>query len=163
MKSETKQKGFTLMEVIIVVAIVGILSAVITPVISAMLPRYYLRAEARELLINFKKAKIDAVKRNRTVFIQFTPETVGDPEKGGSYLVWVDDNRNSVCDAGENLQTINMPRNVRLTTNKNLVGYTSRGLPWNNQFGTATLKSSGGNGTRVYVITLGPAGKVQMQ
>ena len=65
MTTKSSHKGFTLIEVIIVVAIIGILSAVAIPAIMHTLPRYRLRAEARELVINFKKAKIEAVKHNR--------------------------------------------------------------------------------------------------
>ena len=161
MRTKKRQRGFTLVEVMIVLAILGILAAVATPMITAMLPRYHLRAEARELVINFKKAKMEAVKRNRDVLIHFTPETVGNPDAGGSYLLCVDDNRNGVCDAGEDLKTVTMRRNVRLSTNKNLVGYTSRGLPWNNNLGTVTLKIS--DGTRTYQVSMSIAGGIRLQ
>jgi hypothetical protein len=64
--------------------------------------------------------------------------------------------------------TKNMPDKVRLTGTTftapdHVAGYTSRGLPWKNQFGAATLQTSDGNGARVYVVTLGPGGRVQMQ
>ena len=72
MKTKSRQKGFTLVEVIIVIAIIGILSAIAIPGILDTLPRYRLRAEARELMINFKKAKVEAVKHNRDVVVLFT-------------------------------------------------------------------------------------------
>jgi type IV fimbrial biogenesis protein FimT len=166
MRTKSGQKGFTLVEVMIVVAIIGILAAVATPMIMASLPRYRLRAVARELMIDFKKAKIEAVKRNRDVLLAFTLETVGNADAGGSYLICVDNNNNGLCDAGEVIMTKNMPDKVRLTGTTftapdHVAGYISRGLPWKNQFGAVTLKTS--DGTRGYVLTLGPGGRVQMQ
>ena len=165
MKSEIKQKGFTLVEVMIVLAILGILAAVATPMITSMLPRYHLRAAARELVIDFKKAKMEAVKRNRNVLLQFTPVAVG-AAAGGSYQLCVDNNNNDLCDAGEVLKIVTMPARVRLVTTTfsspvHFAGFTSRGLPWQNKWGTVTLNTS--DGTRSYQVSLSMTGAVRLQ
>lgn len=166
MQSKTRQRGFTLVEVMIVVVIVGILAAVTIPQIIGSLPRYRLRAAARELVIDFKKVKMEAVKRNRDVLLQFTLVAVG-ADAGGSYQLCVDDNNNDSCDAVEVFKTVNMPPRVRLVTTTfaapdlHRAGFTNRGLPWKNHLGAVTLNTS--DGARTYQVSLTIAGGVRLQ
>ncbi|MCL1979901.1 MAG: GspH/FimT family pseudopilin, partial [Proteobacteria bacterium] len=103
--------GFTLVEVMVVIAIFAILAAVALPLIISSLPGYRLRAAARELVIDFKRAKVEAVKRNQNVLLQFTPASAGE---GGWYALCADLNKNNTCDAGEEIARVAMPRDVRL-------------------------------------------------
>ncbi len=165
MKGQSKHRGFTLFEVLIVVAIIGILSAVAGPGIMSTIARYRLRAVARELVIDFKKAKNEAVKHNRDVLLEFTLETVGDPNAGGAYQICVDNNDNGNCDGGEIYKVVNMPLEARLVGTTfvapaHVAGYTSRGLP-NNGLGTVTLRST--DGTRQFAISMSIAGGVRLQ
>ncbi len=163
-------RGFTLVELMIVVGILGLLGAVAFPMIASTLPNYRLRAAARELVIDFKKAKVEAIKRNRSVLLVFTPETAGDPDAGGSYQMCVDDNGNSVCDAGEGLKTVTMPRGVRIfgttvfptitATTSTWTGYNNRGLPVT-ATGAVTLQNS--DVSRVYTVTMSASGGVRLQ
>ena len=78
------QQGFTLMELLIVIAIVGIISAIAAPAIFNIHDRYQLRASATEVLSAFKKAQSEAVKRNTRVGITMNTGT-------GVCTVFVDD------------------------------------------------------------------------
>lgn len=132
MRTNSDQNGFTLVEVIIVVAIIGVMAAVAAPAIISSLPRYRLRAEVRELIINFKKAKLEAVKRNRDIVIAFTP---GVGSQGGSYQVFVEnsDPKDHIFQAGTDtsLSTVQIRQSVLLTNvtfTANRTWYNSRGM-----------------------------------
>lgn len=163
MKTYLNHKGFTLLEVMIVVAVIAILTALAGPGVFSTISRYELRGTARELVIDFKQAKNESVKRNQVVLISFTRETLGDPSNGGSYQICADNNNNGTCDAGENIKTTTMPRSVRIfstTFAADTAGYTSRGLP-SNGMGTVILRSS--DLTRQYSISMAITGNVRLQ
>lgn len=174
-KNDTKSSGFTLFELMIVIGILTILGAVSFPMINASLPKYRLRATVRELVINFKRAKVEAIKLNKVVLIQFTKETIGNVNAGGSYKLCVDDNSNDTCETSEILSLtsgersssgeISMEKGVRLNdttfkTPDHITGYTGRGIPWNSQLGSVTIGTA--DASRSYTITLSANGAVTM-
>lgn len=65
------QKGFTLVETVIVVAIIGILTAIAIPNFILWLPDMRLKAAARDLHSNMQKARMQAVKTNLNSAIVF--------------------------------------------------------------------------------------------
>jgi type IV fimbrial biogenesis protein FimT len=165
MKTKSGQKGFTLIEVIIVIAIIGILSAVAIPGIMATIPRYRLRAEARELMINFKKAKVEAVKHHRDVVILFVDAPGVGP--GGSYQMFVNMDRDPsphTFDPGAgdiSLVSKQVGTNIRLENNftDDQAGYDNRGLPIN--LGSVKLEPS--DGSRTYTLSASLTGNVRFQ
>ncbi len=66
-----RAKGFTLVELMIVVAIIGILGGIGTMTIVSTLPSYNLTRAARDMVSGFRKARSMAIKFNRNVVIEF--------------------------------------------------------------------------------------------
>ncbi len=90
--TQTKRKaGFTLVELMIAVAIIGIMAAVATPAFIAWLPNYRLKSAARDLYSALQNARLLAVKNNTTVQVVFGPAA-----NPNSYLI--DLNGNGVVD-----------------------------------------------------------------
>lgn len=65
--------GFTLMEVIVVICMIAILSAIAIPRFMDALPRYRLKAAARDLYSNMQMARIGAVKTHTPWAVVFVP------------------------------------------------------------------------------------------
>lgn len=66
-----KQKGFSLVELMVVVAIMLLLGAVAVPTLVTTYPTYKLKKSARDLCSNMRKARSIAVKQHRDITIRF--------------------------------------------------------------------------------------------
>ena len=81
MEYKNLSPGFTLLELMIVLSILGILAGISIPAFSSWLPDYRLRSAARELFSNMKLAKMMALKSNSIYRVVF------DPNAEGSYSI----------------------------------------------------------------------------
>ncbi len=91
-------KGFSLPEVMTVVAIIGVMSSIAMPPMFSWLGNKGVQSASRDLYSHMRKAQSVAVMRNRNCAITFN-ETVNGVTY--DYVVYVDENKNFSYDAGE--------------------------------------------------------------
>lgn len=94
----TSNRGFTLIEVLLVLAILGILLAIVTPYLGDMQQKQQINSEAQAILQNLNRSRSEAAKRNSQVAMTFFQPINGTTY---DYVVYVDSNRNFEYDAGE--------------------------------------------------------------
>ena len=76
-----KSRGFSVVELLVSIAIIALIAAVAVPNFINWLPDYRLREATRDLFSNFQKAKLTAVKRNVNTAVCF---------HSSGYLMFVD-------------------------------------------------------------------------
>jgi type IV fimbrial biogenesis protein FimT len=160
--------GFTMVELMVVIGIIAILATIAVPNIISWLPNYRVKAAARDMVSNFQKARMEAVKTNTDVIITFTTGAYAPSGQVGSYQIIVDDDGNGTFTAGvdRELTQVNMPRNVSLYSANNTTftgdttGFNSRALPWKSRLGSVKIRN---NKSRYYKASLSFAGNVKLR
>jgi prepilin-type N-terminal cleavage/methylation domain-containing protein len=175
-----KEAGFSLIELMVVVGILGILTAIAVPATVRYRPSYYLSQASREIMSDLQKARITAIRQNVQVVASFTSGTYSDKGGVGTYIVYLDTNGDwGPTDAGGSpetvvIQTKTMPGTVSMTqlTNQTgtpvanlLLGFNNHGLAARSAagafvFGDVVLRNSISQYKRVQ---LSPSGHVRVQ
>jgi type IV fimbrial biogenesis protein FimT len=132
-------KGFTLLEVLIVMAIIAIGSAVAAPMMNDFVARYRLRGAARDITSTLQLMRLEAVKRKVNCVMTFSQPVNGDTF---DYVAFVDSNEDWVYDPGETvLARINFDNPISIDTaaggvtfinnaaSKRAIAFNSRGFP----------------------------------
>ena len=145
-----RSKGFTLLEALVVVAILGILVALAAPTFAGLRERHQLQAQAEGFLDSLILARSEALRRQQRVTLcaranDSTCDAAGAWQQG--WLVFADANDNGQRDAGEALIEVHdaMPAAMRLTVTNTVKAYFSyssegRSMSTNGAFMAGTWK-----------------------
>jgi len=155
-----KQCGITLVELIVVVAIIGILVSITTAGLWSMTGTTRLTQAVNDLRGNMERAKMAAVQENMPSLVVFNSTSPG------GYQACIDANENDDCDTGEetilrqdfadyqevSLQSVNF-------SGSNKVVFNSRGLPESVSggfaAGTVNCTDTQGNSRKVVMTSSG--------
>jgi type IV fimbrial biogenesis protein FimT len=142
------RRGFTTLELFVVIAILLILAAIALPNLSGWARNQRLKGVARDLMSHFQFARLEAIKRSTTIALAFNPG----PGELGNYTVFVDDgagggtagNLIQDSEAEATLRRAIMPFGVTLestTFTADRAGYNARGFPVLGSGGTVRLRT----------------------
>jgi len=109
-------KGFSVIELAVVVGIIVLLAVLSAPVMSGYSPSYNSKKAAREIVSQMQLARIHAIKNRVNTVAVFYPDSFIPADQANSFLIYEDTNNDWIQDAGENVivQRTHMPPNVKL-------------------------------------------------
>lgn len=163
-----QDSGFSIVEVMVVISLIAILSAIAVPNYIGWLPKYRLSTSARDVLSDLEYARATAIKANASVIVEF--DTVNN-----TYRLWVDNGAltnkdNWIQDGDERtLRSRSTAPGISLTTaNFNgspRIRFTGNGIP---EVQTVPPSPGGGNVTLANkidsrVVSLSVGGKARIQ
>lgn len=103
-----KQNGFTLIELIVVVAIFGIMASIAVPNYSSFIRRNQQSSAYNNLVGTISLARIEAVKRSKVITLCISSnQIICDPNNAtdwsDGWIVFMDDNGDGLVDAGTDI------------------------------------------------------------
>lgn len=108
-----KNRGFTLIEMVIVMAVIGILASFSIPFLSGTMTNMRLGGAAREIHSVLQQARLRAAKEQSSVIVDFDPDRDG--TLAGNYIAFVDTDKDFTRDGTETIFYSNtLPNDVQI-------------------------------------------------
>jgi len=159
-----RENGFSMIELMFVIALIGVVAAMVIPSFSQVIKRNRLTSQANDLIASINLARSEAIKRNLNVIICRSNNGTSCANNGGweqGWLVFTDNNGNTNPDAGEELVVQQaLPGGSTLIPNANYtnrITYQARGYV--SQQGAFVLCSSDADFTMGRAIIVSPTGR----
>ena len=111
-----RPKGFTLIELMVTIAVAAILLAIATPSFTSIINSNRLTSAANEMVATLQAARMEAVRLNTTVNV-----CTGCDGNAGSLVAFVDANNDGDADAGEPIRVATVNPAVQLSGGTALV------------------------------------------
>lgn len=150
--TDKREQGFTLMEMMVVIAALAIMAAIAIPSFMSMLPGLRLNGAARQVMTDLMAARMKAVKENNEVRVFFnSPGT-------NQYQILDDDDNDGTADTGEVFTTKNIQdeyHDVTFSATTNPIFY-----PRGTAYGT-TVTVTNTSGSRDVKVAI--TGRVKIQ
>ena len=160
MKFQTKchaalkeERGFSLVETIIVVSLIAIISGFAITTLNSFLPRFRLSSAAREVLTDLMNARMQAVSKKHQMLITF-PSLY-------QYTIIEDKDNNGALTSGEPSRTYDMHSSfgdVTVASSPSSIIFKPLGTA---SGATITITSVAGAGTKTVLVSLGGRVKIQ--
>ena len=107
LNSKLRQSGFTLLELMVTVAIVGILLSLAVPSFRILIQNNRQVARTNDFVTTMHLARSEAVKHGVSAWVTARAPIVGD-EWGAGWMMWVDVNGNAAMDPVEVLRDVDL-------------------------------------------------------
>jgi len=138
-----KNSGFTLIEMLVVIGIIAILSALLAPNVIGWMPQYRLRSAVMELGARVQQARLAAIKDNQSCTMSFNTAN-------RSY--------NITCLDNMTVNLVDYDPNISFTASPpQVINFTSRGLTDGAGTFVVSMTSQGGS---TYSVSITPTGAV---
>ncbi len=145
MRIRSDRRGFTLVELLIAVAIFAILGAISIPTFQSFLAQRRLNGAARELHANLMACRMQAVTENKWIALNI--------DNNHRYTIFRDANQNGTVDSGETLLVKDLHPSyydvtIDTATSASVVTFRPNGTG-----STASLYLTGTTGTKTITVT----------
>ena len=150
-RTQSNIRGFTLAELLTVMTVLGVLTAIAVPNYVAMQPGLQLNGAAREILGKLMWARSKAVEQNNQWVVTFPTNH--------TFQILDDKNNNGTADAGESTQTIDINTdypNVTISKSGSDPTFNSRGTAG----GSTTITITNTHGSKT--VTVSGTGNVKI-